>query len=88
MRRREFIAGLACTAAGWPLSARAQSGNIRRIGVLMNAAANEPHSTIVSFRSFRGRLRELGWVEGKSVRIDVRWNVGNAELARTTAASI
>jgi putative ABC transport system substrate-binding protein len=87
MRRREFIAGLACTAAGWPLSARAQSGNIRRIGVLMNAAANEPIPQ--SFLStFVTRLNELGWLEGKSVRIDVRWNVGNAELARMNAGQL
>ena len=87
MRRREFIAGLACTAAGWPLSARAQSGNIRRIGVLMNAAANEPEPQSY-LSAFSGGLRELGWVDGRTVRIDVRWNAGSADLARTYAAQL
>ncbi len=87
MRRREFIAGLACTAAGWPQAARAQSGNIRRIGVLMNAAANEPEPQSY-LSAFSDGLRELGWVDGRTVRIDVRWNAGSADLARTYAAQL
>ena len=80
MRRRDFIAGLG-GAAAWPIAARAQAIKVRRIGVLMNAAATErePQSYLATFLD---SLRGLGWVEGQSIRVDVRWNAGNAELAR------
>jgi len=87
MKRREFIAGLG-SAAAWPLAARAQqAGGVRRIGVLMSAAATETEfqSNLAAFT--RG-LRQLGWIEGQNLRIDVRWNAGDAELARTYAAQL
>ena len=72
MRRREFIALLGGTAA-WPLAARAQQGDrVRRIGVLMPADENDPVvKTIVS--AFTQRLADLGWTDGRNVRMDVRW---------------
>jgi putative ABC transport system substrate-binding protein len=87
MRRREFIALLGGATFAASRSARAQGANARRIGVLMNAAANEslPQSMLSAFVA---RLNELGWVEGKSARIDVRWNAGNADLARMNAGQL
>ena len=87
MRRREFIAGLG-SAAAWPVTAWAQQGaQMRRIGVLMSAAATE-----TEFRSnlaaFTRGLRQLGWIEGQNLQIDVRWNAGDAELARIYAAQL
>ena len=81
MRRRQFIALLGGATFAASRTAHAQGANTRRIGVLMNAAANEalPQSMLSAFVA---RLGELGWVEGKSVRIEVRWNAGNADLAR------
>jgi putative tryptophan/tyrosine transport system substrate-binding protein len=76
MRRREFIALLG-GAAAWPVGARAQQGErMRRIGVLMNAAATEtmPQSYVAAL--VQG-LRQLGWTEGRNLRIDVRWNAGD-----------
>ena len=87
MRRREFIAGLG-GAAAWPLAARAQQGDrIRRIGVLMHAAATE--AEYQSFlTAFVQGLRQLGWIEGQNLRVEVRWNAGNAGLAQTYAAQL
>jgi len=87
MRRREFIAGLG-SAVVWPVTAWAQQGaQMRRIGVLMSAAATETEfqSNLAAFT--RG-LRQLGWIEGQNLQIDVRWNAGDAELARIYAAQL
>jgi putative ABC transport system substrate-binding protein len=88
LRRREFIALLGGAAAAGPLAARAQQADrIRRVGMLMNGAATEtaPLSYVATFVQ---RLRQLGWTEGQNLRIDVRWNAGDAELARTYAAQL
>jgi hypothetical protein len=87
IRRREFIAGLG-GAAAWPLAARAQQGNrVRRVGVLMNAAATE-----VEYQgyltAFVQEMRRLGWSEGQNLRLDVHWNAGDAVLSHTYAAEL
>jgi putative tryptophan/tyrosine transport system substrate-binding protein len=87
MRRREFIAGLG-GAVAWPLTASAQQdGRVRRVGVLMNAAATETEDQSYLAAFIQG-LRQLGWTEGQNLRIDVRWNAGDAGLARTYAAQL
>jgi putative ABC transport system substrate-binding protein len=87
MRRREFITMLGGAAVTWPLVARAQSSPVRRIGVLMNGTATE--TTFQSYlTAFFQRLHQLGWNEGQNVSIDVRWNGGDAELARSNAAQL
>jgi len=86
MRRRKFITLLGGAAAAWPLAARAQqSQRIRRVGVLMNGAATEaaPQSYVAAFPQ---ALQQLGWTEGQNLRVDVRWNAGDAALARIYAA--
>jgi putative ABC transport system substrate-binding protein len=71
LRRREFIAGLSGVAA-WPLAARAQQGDrVRRIGVLMPFDENDPlRKSFVS--AFTQALAELGWTDGRNLRIDLR----------------
>src|SRR6516162_5343173 len=72
IRRREFIAGLG-GAAAWPLAARGQQGNrVRRIGVLMPGDENDP---VVKPRisAFTQALADLGWADGRNVRMDLRW---------------
>jgi putative ABC transport system substrate-binding protein len=73
MRRRDFIAGIAGSAA-WPLAASAQqpAERIRRIGVLM-AIAESDREGQARVAAFREGLRKLGWVEGRNIRIDTRW---------------
>jgi putative ABC transport system substrate-binding protein len=92
MLRREFIAGLsgagAASAVSWALSARAQQGDrTRRVGVLMHAAATETEYQAFLAAFVRG-LRQLGWIEGQNLQVDVRWNAGNAGLAQTFAAQL
>jgi putative ABC transport system substrate-binding protein len=72
MKRREFIAGLG-GAVAWPLAARAQqAGRVRRIGVLMSGDENDPlRKSFVS--ALTQALANLGWIEGRKVRMDLRW---------------
>ena len=87
MRRREFISLLG-GAAAWPLAARAQQpGGIRRVGVLMSAAADDPlwQARVTAFRQV---LQQLGWTDGRNVRIDIRWAGGNADDSRKYAAEL
>jgi hypothetical protein len=72
VRRREFITLLVGTAA-WPLAARAQHHDrVRRIGVLMAVAENDPESQF-RVNALEAGLRELGWMEGRNLRIEYRW---------------
>ena len=69
--RRKFVAALS-GAVAWPLAARAQQAErMRRIGVLMNAAENDPDARS-EFEVFRQGLHELGWSEGRNLQIDYR----------------
>jgi putative ABC transport system substrate-binding protein len=87
MRRREFIAGLG-GAAAWALAARAQQREqMRRIGVLMSTAENDEESRARIAAFLRG-LEQLGWTDGRTVRIDTRWGAGDVERARRYAAEL
>jgi putative ABC transport system substrate-binding protein len=88
LRRREFIALLGGAAVAWPLAARAQQpGGMRRIGVLMSIAADDPAAQ-ARLEAFLQGLQQLGWTEGRNVRIDIRWGAGDAERNRTLAAEL
>jgi putative ABC transport system substrate-binding protein len=78
MRRREFIALFAGTAAAWPLIARAQQPEVRRIGVLVGQAEDDP-DTKARLAGFRQGLERLGWSEGRNVRIDTRFAPAGAQ---------
>jgi putative tryptophan/tyrosine transport system substrate-binding protein len=85
--RRKFIAALG-SAAAWPRAARAQQPEqMRRIGVLSGAAANDPDNQ-ARYAAFLQGLQQLGWTEGRNVHIDVRWTAGNAADARKYAAEL
>ena len=87
MRRRNFIALLG-GAAAWPLAARAQQADrVRRIGVLLIGPANdrEGQSRLMGF--LRG-LQELGWTEGRNLRIDYRWAADDANRREYAAELI
>ena len=87
MRRREFITLLGGTAAAWPLAARAQQGDrVRRIGVLMPLDENDPErKTFVS--AFTQALADLGWTDGRNVRMDLRWGGGDVTRSRRSLPS-
>ena len=87
IRRREFITLLG-GAMALPLAARAQQGeHVRRIGVLMNNEETDPISKAY-LASFVQGLRKLGWIEGQTLGIEVRWNPGDAERARSLAGEL
>jgi putative tryptophan/tyrosine transport system substrate-binding protein len=87
MNRRKFIAGLG-GAAAWPLAARGQpSEPMRRVGMLMAYDDEDPEEK-AWLAAFRRGLRELGWAEGRDLRIDVRWTAGSLERMRTSAKEL
>jgi putative ABC transport system substrate-binding protein len=89
MRRREFITLLGGAAAAWPLAARAQQGErMRRIGVLPGGADTDDPRSQPNITAFRQALQQLGWTDGRNVKIDYRWPAGDADKARKYAAEL
>jgi putative ABC transport system substrate-binding protein len=87
MRRREFIAGLG-SAAAWPAVARAQQGErVRRIGALMAFDENDPEMKL-RLSAFTQALADLGWTDGRNVRMDVRWGGGDTNRTRALAQEL
>jgi putative ABC transport system substrate-binding protein len=84
--RREFITRLGGAAAAWPIAARAQQPErLRLVGVLMGSADNaEIRSRMAVFLQ---ALRELGWIEDRNVRIDLRW-AGTPQSIATRAQEL
>ena len=88
MKRREFITLLGGAAAAWPLAARGQQAErVRRIGVLLNSAADDPAAQS-RLTAFLQGLQQLGWTHGRNVRIDIRWGADDAERVRKSAAEL
>jgi putative tryptophan/tyrosine transport system substrate-binding protein len=85
MRRREFITILGSATVGWPLTARAQQGQPRRIGVLMAHAESDPEFQTY-LAAFRDGLEKLGWAEGRNVSIYARWGALDDPEARLRSA--
>jgi putative ABC transport system substrate-binding protein len=87
MQRRQFIALLG-GAATWPLAAQAQQPErMRRIGVLLNQAADDPNY-LAWVGAFRQSLQELGWVDGRNVQIDIHSATPNPADIRRQAAEL
>ena len=88
MKRREFIALVGGAAASWPLAVRAQQADrTARIGVMISLAESDPEAQANAV-ALRDGLRQLGWVEGRNIRIDVRWGVGDPGRARAAAKDL
>src|SRR6516164_8869546 len=87
MKRREFIT-LLSGAATWPLAASAQQGNrVRRIGVLMPYDENDPEGKR-RLSAFTRALADLGWTDGRNVRMDLRWAGGDTNGIRASAQEL
>src|SRR5215510_13170722 len=85
MRRREFISLLGATVA-WPLAARSQPAErLRRVGVLLPATAGDSEYSML-VKAFVEGLQQLGWTDGRNIRIDIRWAGGGADANRRYAA--
>src|SRR6266702_41087 len=89
MRRREFITLLGGAVVSWPLAARAQQPDrVRRIGVLMGFAENDPQAQAM-IAAFREELQKLGWTDGRNTRTDIRWTTpGDAEARQRFAKEL
>ena len=87
MRRRDFISLPGGAVTVWPLVARAQSERVRRIGVLMSLAADDKEGQ-ARLAAFLQGLQELGWIDGRNVRVDTRWGAGDGERARKYIAEL
>jgi putative ABC transport system substrate-binding protein len=88
VKRRAFITLLGGAAAAWPLAARAQQAEpVRRVGVLLSMSETdaEGHARIAALRQ---GLQELGWSEGRNLKIDLRWTGGDDVRARAYAAEL
>src|SRR5256885_16564830 len=84
LRRREFITLLGGGAVAWPLAGRAQqAGKLPTIGFL---GASTPAAQSQWTAAFVQRLRELGWIEGRTVAIEYRWAEGRDERYAEIAA--
>lgn len=86
MRRREFIAAVSSAAVVGSRGAWGQTGQVRRIGVLMGSAPSELGKTYLA--TFTQRLEQLGWIEGRTARIEVRWWKGGPDDMRPIAAEL
>jgi ABC-type uncharacterized transport system substrate-binding protein len=86
MRRRAFITLIGGAAAAWPVAARAQQPERRRIGVLMSAA-DDPEGQ-ARLAGFLQALQRLGWTVGRNVHLDLRWGSGDAANIRKYAAEL
>jgi putative ABC transport system substrate-binding protein len=88
MKRREFIAAIGGAAAAWPLATRAQEpGRVRRLGVLMNRAADSSEGQ-TRVAAIQQRLQQLGWSNGQNLLMDVRWGAEDPDLERKGAAEL
>jgi len=91
VRRRDFITLVGGAAAGWPLvdqpfAARAQQERMKRVGVLESGGIETDQQAGVAV--FREILRQLGWIEGRNVRLEVRWSGADPAKARKNAEEL
>ena len=88
MKRRDFITLLGGAAAAWPYAARAQQSNrLRLVGVLFAMSPSDPEAEM-RVKAFEAGLRELGWAEGRNVRLEYRWAPGDDNLLRSQATEL
>ena len=87
MKRREFIAILGGIAVASPVRAHSQEQAMRRIGVLMNLAPDDPESSVRVAALLKG-LQEFGWIDGRNLQIDYRWPAPEAASVCRGAAEL
>jgi putative ABC transport system substrate-binding protein len=88
IRRREFITFLGGAAASWPLAAGAQQGDpVRRIAMLTGADEND-RAVKTNISAFTQALADLGWTDGRDMRMDLRWGRGDPNRIRALACTL
>jgi putative ABC transport system substrate-binding protein len=88
MRRREFIGLLGGAAAAWPLPARAQREQKRRVAVLMGGLASADVAGKAEVDAFEQGLQEMGWKPGGNIELDYRWPGAELDAVRSAASEI
>ena len=88
MRRRDFIRGVLGSAASWPLAARAQQPDTCAPHRRLMAYAEDNPDGKPRLAAFAQRLQELGWTDGRNIRVEYRWSAGDAERTRKYAAEL
>jgi putative ABC transport system substrate-binding protein len=87
VKRRAFIAWVGGAVAAWPLNGRAQQADrVRTVGVLLGSTDNPEMRRLLD--AFMESLKELGWTEGRNVRIDIRWSGGNPQANAVQAQEL
>lgn len=88
MRRRDFISLMVGSAVSWPIATRAQQPErMRRVGVLLSDAAEDLEGQ-ARLAAFVQALQQLGWTDGRNVRVDTRWGAADADRYRKYAAEL
>jgi putative ABC transport system substrate-binding protein len=85
--RRSFLALLGGAAAAWPVGAPAQVNRVRRIGVLMALAADDPEA-LARVKAFEAAWPGLGWIRGRNIQVDYRWAPGDMNKLRSVATDL
>jgi putative ABC transport system substrate-binding protein len=88
MKRREFITLVGGAVAAWPLAAQAQlGGGVRRVGIFMDLSDQDAEGQ-ARVAAFKKGLRDLGWMEGRNVKFDIRWTAGDPARMRRFATEL
>jgi putative ABC transport system substrate-binding protein len=87
MRRRDFIKAVATSAAIWPISARAQPAKMRRVGLILGLAENDPEAT-ARVKAFRLGMRDLEWIEDRNIQIDKRFAGSGLDVISAQVAEL
>jgi putative ABC transport system substrate-binding protein len=89
MQRREFITLVGGASAVWPLAARAQQrARVRRVGLILSSLAADDPEGQARITAFVQGLEKLGWTDGRNLRIDYRWGLGDSDRLRRSAAEL
>ena len=87
MRRREFLGVLGSAAVAWPLATRAQE-RVRRVEMFLGGGGPNDPDAKANIAAFRQAMQQLGWIDGRNVRMDPRWTMGDAATTRKNAAEL
>src|SRR5262245_52171512 len=88
MKRREFITLLGGAAATWPLAARGQHERMHRVAMITGGSDENDPDAKTNGLAFERALHQLGWVQGRNLRIDYFWGRGQPEVVRQHAANL